>query len=97
MVRDRLMGRVSKDIDLEVFGVPASELRDLLARFGSVNIVGESFTVYKIGDVDVSLPRRDSKTGRDIAVHRRRRPRDAARRKPHDGATSPSTPLLSIR
>ena len=63
-VRDRLMGRVSKDIDLEVFGIPASELRDLLTRFGSVNIVGESFTVYKIGDVDVSLPRRDSKTGR---------------------------------
>lgn len=63
-VRDRLMGRPSKDIDLEVFAIPAGALRDLLAQFGSLNVVGESFTVYKIGDIDVALPRRDSKTGR---------------------------------
>jgi tRNA nucleotidyltransferase (CCA-adding enzyme) len=63
-VRDRLMGRASKDVDVEVFGVPAESLRVLLARFGSVNVVGESFTVYKLGSVDVALPRRDSKTGR---------------------------------
>ena len=69
-VRDRLMGATalgageSKDVDIEVFGVPADRLRDLLGAFGSVNIVGESFTVYKVGDIDVSLPRRESKTGR---------------------------------
>jgi tRNA nucleotidyltransferase (CCA-adding enzyme) len=62
-VRDRLMGRASKDIDLEVFGVPADRLREILGAFGSVNTVGESFTVYKVGDIDVALPRRDSKTG----------------------------------
>jgi tRNA nucleotidyltransferase (CCA-adding enzyme) len=62
-VRDRLMGQTSKDVDLEVFGVPAPALRALLERFGSVNAVGESFTVYKVGGVDVALPRRDSKTG----------------------------------
>ena len=62
-VRDRLLGRASKDIDLEVFGVQPDQLRLLLARFGPVNAVGESFTVYKIGGIDVSLPRRDSKTG----------------------------------
>src|SRR5262249_21752865 len=63
-VRDRLMGHVSKDIDIEVFGVPADPLRDLLSDFGSVNTVAESFTVYKVCDIDVSLPRRESKTGR---------------------------------
>jgi tRNA nucleotidyltransferase (CCA-adding enzyme) len=63
-VRDRLMGRLSKDVDLEVFGLPADALRALLEQFGNVNTVGESFTVYKLGDVDVSIPRRDSKTGR---------------------------------
>jgi tRNA nucleotidyltransferase (CCA-adding enzyme) len=63
-VRDRLMGHLSKDIDLEVFGIPAEPLRDLLTGFGSVNTVGESFTVYKVADIDVSLPRRESKTGR---------------------------------
>ena len=63
-VRDRLLGRPSKDIDLEVYGVEADELRALLSRFGTVNTVGESFTVYKVRDLDVSLPRRESKTGR---------------------------------
>ncbi|MDQ3149990.1 MAG: CCA tRNA nucleotidyltransferase, partial [Chloroflexota bacterium] len=47
-VRDRLMGRESKDVDLEVYGLSADRLRDLLARFGSVNAVGESFTVFKV-------------------------------------------------
>ena len=63
-VRDRLMGRTSKDIDIEVYGLTADELRSVLARFGSVNAVGESFTVYKVADIDVSLPRRESKVGR---------------------------------
>ena len=63
-VRDRLMGRTSKDIDLEVYGLEPEALRNLLAQFGSVNAVGESFTVYKVADIDVSIPRRESKTGR---------------------------------
>jgi tRNA nucleotidyltransferase (CCA-adding enzyme) len=71
-VRDRLMGpstglgagHPSKDIDIEVFGVDADRLKDLLKAFGSVNTVGESFTVYKVAGLDVSLPRRESKTGR---------------------------------
>ena len=63
-VRDRLMGRPSKDVDIEVYGLPAPRVRDLLAGFGSVNTVGESFTVYKVAGIDVSLPRRESKIGR---------------------------------
>ena len=63
-VRDRLLGRDSKDIDLEVYGVPAASLRALLERVGPVNTVGESFTVYKVGPLDIALPRRESKTGR---------------------------------
>jgi tRNA nucleotidyltransferase (CCA-adding enzyme) len=64
-VRDRLMGRpASKDIDVEVYGVPADRLKALLASLGRVETVGESFQVFKAGDVDVSLPRRESKSGR---------------------------------
>ncbi|RPJ66233.1 MAG: hypothetical protein EHM24_21220, partial [Acidobacteria bacterium] len=63
-VRDLLLGRPSKDLDIEVYRVPADALRVLLERLGRVNTVGESFTVYKLEDVDVSLPRRESKVGR---------------------------------
>ncbi|MGE5358459.1 MAG: CCA tRNA nucleotidyltransferase [Bacteroidales bacterium] len=62
--RDALLGRPSKDIDLEVFKLPADRLRTLLGQFGEVQTVGESFTVYKVGPVDVALPRRESKVGR---------------------------------
>jgi tRNA nucleotidyltransferase (CCA-adding enzyme) len=63
-VRDRLLGQTAKDLDIEVFGVAADTLKTRLQRFGRVDTVGESFTVYKVGDVDVSLPRRESKSGR---------------------------------
>lgn len=69
-VRDRLLGQPSKDVDIEVFGLDPSVLKKLLRRMGRVSTVGESFTVYKLwidgqeGDIDVSIPRRESKTGR---------------------------------
>jgi tRNA nucleotidyltransferase (CCA-adding enzyme) len=63
-VRDRLLGRESKDVDIEVFGVAPNTLRTILERLGRVETVGESFQVFKTGDIDVSLPRRESKTGR---------------------------------
>ena len=57
------------DVDLEVFGVPGERLAGLLASFGRVEAVGQSFPVYKlfIGggvEIDVALPRRESKRGR---------------------------------
>jgi tRNA nucleotidyltransferase (CCA-adding enzyme) len=63
-VRDCLLGRHSKDIDFEVYGLEPQALRGVLTRFGPVNTIGESFTVYKVADIDVALPRRESKTGR---------------------------------
>lgn len=64
-VRDALMGRAAKDWDVEVYGVEPAALRELLARFGRVDTVGEAFTVYKLGaHLDVSLPRRERKAGR---------------------------------
>ena len=66
-VRDRLLELPEPDksnVDLEVFGLPGDRVRALLESFGRVEAVGESFQVYKIGDIDVSLPRRDSKAGR---------------------------------
>ena len=54
----------SKDIDLEVFRISADQLRTILETFGRVETVGESFQVFKCGGIDVSLPRRESKSGR---------------------------------
>ena len=64
-VRDALMEKQPKDWDVEVYGVEPARLRQLLDQLGDVNVVGEAFTVYKLGsDLDVGLPRREHKTGR---------------------------------
>ena len=68
-VRDRLRGEPSKDLDVEVFGLPQDRLAGVLAALGRVEAVGQSFPVYKLagladGDMDVALPRRESKRGR---------------------------------
>jgi len=63
-VRDRLLGIDAPDLDLEVFRLAPDRLRQLLETFGRVEAVGESFQVYKLGAIDVALPRRDSKAGR---------------------------------
>lgn len=64
-VRDPFMRIEPKDWDVEVYGVDPAKLRELLDRVGSVNVVGEAFTVYKLGaHLDVSLPRRERKSGR---------------------------------
>ena len=64
-VRDKLMNNPIKDWDLEVYQVAPEQLRAVLETFGTVNAVGEAFTVYKLGhDLDVSIPRRERKSGR---------------------------------
>ena len=64
-VRDELMRLEPKDWDLEVYAVEPTKLREILDSFGEVNVVGEAFTVYKLGrDLDVSLPRRERKVGK---------------------------------
>jgi tRNA nucleotidyltransferase (CCA-adding enzyme) len=62
-VRDRLLGLEPKDADLEVYGLEIDALERTLAPFGEVKHVGKSFGVLKVLHLDVSVPRRDSKTG----------------------------------
>ncbi len=65
-VRDQLLGNASKDFDFEVYGLELDALERVLAEFGEVIAVGRAFGVLKVKglEVDFSLPRRDSKTGR---------------------------------
>ncbi len=64
-VRDELMGIEPKDWDLEVYGVEAERLKEILEAFAAdqpLSIVGAAFAVYKIGHhIDVSIPRRERK------------------------------------
>jgi len=69
-VRDGLLGHLVKDYDIEVYRLPSAQVREILERHGKVNTVGEHFAVYKLRpsrksdtEVDVSLPRRESKHG----------------------------------
>ncbi|MGB7070270.1 MAG: HDIG domain-containing metalloprotein [Pyrinomonadaceae bacterium] len=63
-VRDELMGARPKDWDVEVYGIEPAKLRAILDHLGEVNVTGESFAVYKFtGGIDVSLPRRERKSG----------------------------------
>src|SRR5205085_6989394 len=78
-VRDHLLGHESKDYDLEVYSLEPEALRAILKKYGRVNTVGEHFAVYKLVcyvpageamangerlEIDVSMPRRESKSGR---------------------------------
>lgn len=67
-VRDEMLGLDPKDNDIEVYGLPADKLSEVLSEFGKVDSVGKSFGVIKLKtpqgeDYDFSLPRRENKTG----------------------------------
>ena len=54
-----------KDIDIEVYGIEHDSLKGILESLGRVDIVGDQFQVFKLeGKLDISIPRRDSKTGK---------------------------------
>ena len=61
------MGKQAVDFDVEVYGAPEDVVAKIVARFGNPDPVGKSFGVIKLrGDaieIDVSLPRRERKTG----------------------------------
>ncbi|MBI2483019.1 CCA tRNA nucleotidyltransferase [Candidatus Uhrbacteria bacterium] len=72
VVRDVLLGRDAKDIDLIIRNVPAKALHDFLAARGTVNLVGRNFGVLKFRpqgwpedaeDLDIALPRTEHADG----------------------------------
>ena len=60
-VRDQILGRPSKDVDIEVHGISVAVLEDLLAAFGELTAVGASFGVYNLKGhaLDICVPRRE--------------------------------------
>ena len=69
-VRDFLLGKPPKDLDVEVFDLAAAELEDVLRGFGEMHAFGRSFPVMRVAgrEIDFSLAR-----GSDFAEAARRR------------------------
>lgn len=64
-VRDRLMKRECKDIDIEVHGISADDLERILDSIGKRMEIGESFGIYGIKgcSLDIALPRKERPCG----------------------------------
>lgn len=64
-VRDALLGTDPGDYDFECYGLGGEELVRILSGKFELDLVGESFGVIKLKhlDIDVSLPRRETKLG----------------------------------
>lgn len=72
-VRDRLLGRENKDIDIEVHGIPFEALTRILSALGEPVLMGASFGVMGLRhcELDIAMPRSEKATGRghkDFAV-----------------------------
>jgi tRNA nucleotidyltransferase (CCA-adding enzyme) len=72
-VRDALLGIVSNDFDIEVFGLSVAQIQAALSSRFELITVGMAFGVIKLKDlpVDVSVPRRENRVGvghRDFEV-----------------------------
>jgi tRNA nucleotidyltransferase (CCA-adding enzyme) len=66
--RDHVLGKESKDKDVEIYGMHPDKIAETLRPHGSVNTVGSSFGVTKLTtpdgqDYDFSTPRRENKEG----------------------------------
>ncbi|MBQ2991436.1 MAG: tRNA nucleotidyltransferase [Clostridia bacterium] len=65
-VRDAVLHRENKDIDIEIHGLTPARLESILDSLGERTVMGASFGVYglKHYDLDIAMPRSETKTGR---------------------------------
>ena len=67
-VRDEIVGKISKDLDILVVGLEMSTLASTLEEYGKTNMVGKSFGIIKFvpegetEEIDISVPRVDEKS-----------------------------------
>lgn len=65
-VRDEILHKPSKDVDIEVHGITSDELKSILMNLGKLRTQGASFGVYNLDgyDIDIVQPRKETATGR---------------------------------
>ncbi len=71
-VRDRVMGRSVRDVDVEVLGLSLDAFQALLGSFGRTFRMGRSYTVLRLRGLDVDFTV-DDRFGCDFALASRRR------------------------
>ena len=64
-VRDALLGRENKDVDIEVHGVSPGDLKEILDGLGQRVTIGESFGIFNLKgyDLDIAMPRKEEARG----------------------------------
>ena len=65
-VRDQILGRKNKDVDLEIHGITAEQLYSILKEVGEPIIMGNSFGIYNLRHygLDIALPQKEKDNGR---------------------------------
>ena len=65
-VRDKVMGKENKDIDIEIHGVTPECLGEILDGLGKRTEMGADFGIFGLKgyDVDIAMPRKEEATGR---------------------------------
>ena len=65
-VRDKLLNRENKDVDIEIHGINKEQLQEILKQVGDPISYGKSFGVYSLKgyDIDIALPRSEKAIGK---------------------------------
>ena len=72
-VRDALLNRENKDVDMEVHGITPRQLEEILDALGQRMTIGESFGIFSLKghSLDIAMPRKEEARGsghKDFAV-----------------------------
>ncbi len=66
-VRDKMLGKDNKDIDIEIHGITAERLQEILSSLGTLDSrkVGDNFGIFALKgyDIDIALPRSEKVVG----------------------------------
>ena len=67
MVRDEVLGKENKDLDIEVHGIDFDKLKEILGSLGKIDEhkVGDSFGILQLKsyDIDIAMPRSEKPSG----------------------------------
>lgn len=64
-VRDKLLGKQSNDIDIEIYGITVDNAIKILSQYGEIDEIGKVFGILKVRgiDIDFAFPRKEKTTG----------------------------------